>query len=454
MEDKIIKMKKKYLIRCGMLPQDTYSDSEFLNRDRFGSNIGNLVYQYSVIRTLMTEDTEIVSDEFAINPNSSDLINKNYDAYIIPLANAFRTSFIPQLKRYTELIKKLEIPVVVVGIGLQAPYGYDVKKGFNFDKEVKEFVKAVLEKSSIIGLRGQITADYLEYLGFIPEKDFTVIGCPSMYTFGRDLKLRKPKIDKEANISINAANIVSEDAMLLLTNIATKYKNYYFIPQSYNEFTLNYFGMGEIPNVVPNFPANIASKFYKEGRVRFFLNAPTWFNYMKDITISVGTRLHGNIVATINGTPSITLIMDSRTQELADYHGLPSLTMDQVSNNFDLTNLAQMVDFSLVESLQGRRFDHFIEFLDKNDLAHIYKKNKNRKDAPLDELIINKTFDPSVKTITDISDKEKLQRFTRGYEIFIKRTQRLANNEKSKKLKSENNFLRNKLNNINKISTI
>jgi hypothetical protein len=122
---------KKFLVRSGMLPQDTYDEMELLNRDRFGSNNGNLIYQYSVIRTLMTNDIEVYSDNYISNPDNAEYINKNFDAYIIPLADAFRDSFINQIKNYTKLINKLNIPAIVIGVGLEAPYDYDIKKGFS-----------------------------------------------------------------------------------------------------------------------------------------------------------------------------------------------------------------------------------------------------------------------------------------------------------------------------------
>src|SRR5699024_2597558 len=125
---------------------------------------GNLVYQYSIIRTLMTEDTTITPDYYKRNPNRAEEINEKYDCYIIPLADAFREDFIPILRDYTKLIKKLTIPVVVIGVGLRAPFEPKLNEGFPFDEDVKQFVKAVLEKSSMLGLRGEITSEYLSKL--------------------------------------------------------------------------------------------------------------------------------------------------------------------------------------------------------------------------------------------------------------------------------------------------
>lgn len=434
----------KILIRSGMLPFETYDEFDLLDRDRFGSNNGNLIYQYSVIRTLMREDVKVVSDEYSTNPNNAKKINENYNAYIIPLADAFRESFIPNLRKYTKLIKKLNIPVIVIGVGLKAPYNYDVKKGFNFDEDVIDFMKAVLEKSNKVGLRGQLTADYLESLGFQAEKDFTVIGCPSMYTFGRNIKLKEVSLNRDSLISVNASNIVTDNVMEFLIGISNKYNNYYFIPQSYRELLLNYFGFDRINNVVENFPKDIASKFYKEGRVKYFLNAPTWFDYMKETNLSIGTRLHGNIVATINGTPSITIVQDARMRELSEYHALPSITPLDLKEYKNLENIIKNIDFTLVEKVHPKRFDHYLEFLEDNNLKHIYIGNKNRIDAPLDDLVQKITFDEPIKTITTISEREREIRLIRGFKIYKQRNNRL-NNKKIKLLNEEIKILKEKI---------
>ncbi len=99
-------------------------------RNSIGGNVGNLVYAYSVFRTLMTEETTITPDYYRIHPADAEQINKTYDMYIIPLADAFREDFVPSLRKYTQLIKKLTIPVVVIGVGLRAPFEPKLNEGF------------------------------------------------------------------------------------------------------------------------------------------------------------------------------------------------------------------------------------------------------------------------------------------------------------------------------------
>lgn len=56
--------------------------------------------------------------------------------FIIPLANAFREDFVEELRNLTKLIRKLKIPCVVIGVGVQADYEPDFNKTNIFDKDV------------------------------------------------------------------------------------------------------------------------------------------------------------------------------------------------------------------------------------------------------------------------------------------------------------------------------
>src|SRR5699024_7028715 len=107
-----------------------------IDNNSIGGNVGNLIYAYTVYRTLMTEDSSIVTYYYSINPKKVDEINEKYYTYIIPLADAFRTNFITVLKDYTKLIKRLKKPVVVVGVGLRAPFEPKLNEGFPFDEDV------------------------------------------------------------------------------------------------------------------------------------------------------------------------------------------------------------------------------------------------------------------------------------------------------------------------------
>jgi len=102
---------KKVLIRGGISPIDCYSPKKLIARNSFGSNVGNLIYQYGVFRTLTCESLKVIPDNYGVERGRIKLvdakkINKEYIAYICPFADVFRPNFAKHLETYTELIKK------------------------------------------------------------------------------------------------------------------------------------------------------------------------------------------------------------------------------------------------------------------------------------------------------------------------------------------------------------
>lgn len=406
---KDVKYLKKILVRSGMTPLDNFSAKDIYLKDRTGYNNGNLAYQFSIYRTLWQEDVEMYADGLTSNPNLAAKINEEYDLYILPFADAFREDFRATLRNYTALIKQLKIPVIVTGIGLRANYEPNLKEGFPFDDDVRAFVKAVLEKSTKLGLRGQITADYLLHLGF-HESDFEIIGCPSLYTFGRHLHIRDLQLKTDSLLAINASPLSRESSLQFLNQTIDTYKNYYFIPQHLDELYIAYAGGPDISSEEPSYPTSIEHKYYQEGRIKYFTSMPSWYDFMKQVDLSIGSRLHGNVIPTICGTPNISFVQDARMRELASYHNLPHVTADKLETIHDLDELLQTVDLKSAEKVQARNFDNFISFLDENELAHIYKNDKNRLDAPLDAEIAPIEFSKSPTVVTQLKGDQLIER--------------------------------------------
>lgn len=426
---------KNILIRSGISPLDSFEAPYIIEHNSIGGNVGNLIYAYSVYRTLMTEETNIDPDYYSTDYSDGRAkeINEKYDAYIIPLADAFRPNFIPLLRKYTKLIKKLKIPVIVIGVGLRAPFEPKLNEGFPFDKEVKEFVSAVLEKSSIIGLRGEITSKYLTRLGFKEGVDHTVIGCPSMYTYGRDLNIRKTNITRDSMICVNSSMTSPKNVLDFITRGMNEFPNYYFIPQWLKEMVLVYNGSPALPGNADNYPAKMSSPAYMNNRVRYFLNAPTWIDFISKADLSFGARLHGNVTATIAGTPSIIIPKDARMRELAEYHNLTSVWWNDISDKTKLEELIDLVDFNAPSKVQARNFDHFIGFLNKNKINHIYTDTNYPSDIPLDKKLEDTNLLEPIGTLSGLSMEEMINRWEK-YDLI-----REKKNTKMKK-KIENKY--------------
>ena len=115
---------KKYLFRAGFDPTHIYNTSDIIEGDRFGGNTGNMVYAVGTMNVLTKDDTIVDSTYYwpewsneEWTAEKIEQINSEYNAFIIPMADAFRPDFVTNLDAYTKLLKQLKIPCIVIGIG-------------------------------------------------------------------------------------------------------------------------------------------------------------------------------------------------------------------------------------------------------------------------------------------------------------------------------------------------
>src|SRR5699024_6521326 len=199
------------------------------------------------------------------------------------------------------------------------------------------------------------------------------------------------------------------------------------------EFKLTYLGHPSIDDAeVNNYPTKMSDATYQNDRVRYFLSAPKWIEFLKQVDLSFGARLHGNITATIAGTPSILITKDARMRELAEYHQLTSITKDDIQEDTKLSDIIQRVDFQRPAKRQADNFDHFIDFLNKNKLDHIYKESNVLKNSPLDEQVSKIDIREPIKTVSGCTMEELAQRWERYYPLEAKKEERTKEKQQAK----------------------
>lgn len=175
---------ERILIRAGVAPWAEYNALDVITDKIIGNNTGNLLFANSITRLVATADSRVdfISDLTLVKKQiTAQEINENYDRLILPMANAFREDFARKcLKHWTALIRQLTIPVTVTGIGIQLPYEPHLEQPREFDGAARDFIAAVLDHSASVGVRGQITYDYLKGLGFSPDR------CDRLPLFGTE----------------------------------------------------------------------------------------------------------------------------------------------------------------------------------------------------------------------------------------------------------------------------
>ena len=409
---------KRILLWSVIPPFNEYSANEILARNMLGSNTGNLLFHYSAARALMTQPDTAYEIQFSSFGDRMDEIaarvNAQFDCFVIPLANAFRADYIPKLNALTQFVRKLKIPCVVIGVGVQASSMEKLREGFAFDAAARDFVGAVLDHSALIGTRGTFTNEYLKHLGFSEERHFTAIGCPSMYMFGSDLPetVKKP-LTAESKVSVNG-KIESPAAIhALIARGCEELPNYWYVPQRIEELWMMHAGMPILRrrkwNLPEYIPVDFNNRLLREKRSVAFLNVPTWLEFMRGMDFSYGCNIHGNIAAYLAGVPGLVIARDLRVAELANYFEIPMVSQEELESRPSIREAYERADFSKVKAGHERRFAHYVDFLNANGLDHIFKNGGSVQDAPYDQRVAQLNLAPPVYPRIPLSFTQRLE---------------------------------------------
>ncbi len=375
---------KRILVRSGKAPEQVLTpEAAFAYTDLgvYARNSGNAIFTSAVYRLLNTPDAEVVSDGWTterpgVTDAHIDRINNEFDALVLPMSNSLRMRFTAGRARLTKVIRKLKIPVVVVGVGSQLSVRGDWHWISDEVKQnTREFVAAVLDHSASIGVRGEITRDYLLHLGFA-DSDVDVIGCPSMYDNGRDAVVTR-KVDSLTPDSPIAVNVDYRVAGLdrVLTENQDRYPNLTLISQDQQEAALLLWGK-PIDGYPKTLPGTIDHPLYRQDRIRFFPDPIVWRRFLATKDFSLGSRLHGTLAALSAGTPAFLTVHDSRTLEVAKFHGIPFRLAKDISGSWDAARFYDELDLAPLNRVRAENFDRYVAFIERNGLGHIYQPGK------------------------------------------------------------------------------
>lgn len=383
---------ERILIRAGVAPWAEYNALDVITDKIIGNNTGNLLFANSITRLVATADSRVdfISDLTLVKKQiTAQEINENYDRLILPMANAFREDFARKcLKHWTALIRQLTIPVTVTGIGIQLPYEPHLEQPREFDGAARDFIAAVLDHSASVGVRGQITYDYLKGLGF---SQIDVTGCPSLALNGPGLPLReKQPLTPESKLCFTGSVSNPPDFKKFAVHCTERFPNTYFVPQFIDDLRLMYLGIPH-PDTADSrvlHPTNLDHPVFVEDKARFFINLPSMFAFNREMDFNYGTRIHGAIGNILCGVPSLLFPTDARIRELAEYHNIPAIPASAVTPDTDLAALYDQTDFRQVNNGHAERFWHLIDFLNENGIKTIYD---DRTGTPARSLYDEKT---------------------------------------------------------------
>ncbi len=362
----------RILLRSPKRPFEVLGLDRVLARNIHSNNTGNSVFLHAAYRLLATPAARITPDELRIRPADAGRINEEHDVYVLPFANAFRPQFAGRLERWSKLIEALRIPVVVLGVGAQSGLDYDLGALAPIDGTVRRFVAAVLERGPSIGVRGEFTERYLRHLGF---SDVDVIGCPSVFMNGPDMRVEK-KVDHLDTASRIAFNTAPSQASVgpLLSSLAWRYPNLTYVAQDRAALELLALGRVRRAATIPvGFPADASHPLVRTDRLRVFPDPWPWIDFLRGVDFVFGSRAHGNLVSLLAGTPCYMLPHDSRTLELARWFEIPHRPLRDVGPDLDPAKLYASADYDALNRGHAARWEAFAGYLHRHGLQSVFE---------------------------------------------------------------------------------
>lgn len=361
---------KEILFRAGMFPGQEPDAITCWKKNLIANNSGNIIFAESVLRAIYDPQYQYTTT-YAI-PQNAEEVNERYSALVLPLANAFRKSFVPRLKAYTQLIRRLKIPCIVVGVGAQTDLNHRLLTKSEIDDDVKDFVGAVLDKSHSIGVRGYFTEEYLHKLGF---RNVNTIGCPSMYLHQGRIQIdKKPALPVAARIAVNMTPHLPANLCNWFRSVWKNHPHSLYIMQDIGDMALLLWGKTNAAIKKGDaIPSRLNHPYITRNTARLYFDIPSWLDALREQDFSVGTRIHGNVFALLAGTPAMLIAHDSRTLEIAQYFHIPHVRGTDVNADTRLADLYAQADFGPLQQALPGKFDNFCQFLRDNGLPPRYE---------------------------------------------------------------------------------
>lgn len=371
-------------------------------------NIGDQFVASGLARALDMDEFLTLTRE--ASPEQFDYVNATCDAIIVVAQNALFPGWFEK-NLPVSYLKQIRIPMVFFSLGLQFHFG----DALSLTRSDVESLKHIQDHCASLQIRGHITEDLLHSYGITRTR---VLGCPSLlYSGTPEIHVRPPSldkvtftltdmgrlpaihdwqfrvlgklIDKSANVTVAAqgGEYVLQEYLSVRDGISFYERADYDVcietgaakdvPR--DNWTGGLKAGGLVRSVLTRKDLHqmreSARWYYREApeEVRdTILNhgfySPLLAEYIRrarDQSLYCGTRLHGNLIALVQGTPAVFAIHDYRLKDMAEFLCVPSISMETDETEFELEGLSwEPYSRRLREIWRG-----FSDFFDENGLT-------------------------------------------------------------------------------------
>lgn len=406
----------RYLDRQVLKPVNYDSFEEEWIRQN-GGNAGNKLYNTAVEQYLTKED---IIYSYYTEEEAAEEINEKYDMAIFTTANIFNANPVitKELGEFADLIEKFRIPVYILGCGIQCG-SYDEIN--NLAESIKgpteRFLKAIYRTGGELALRGYATKEFLDK---VMPNTAVVTGCPSFYQRGSGLRISNEKVSEEEFKPVINGNLKYLKQIGMLSEF-DRYPGSVYMDQ--DEFAqILYFHSGNKDDTAPELIRKktlTGVKLLVEDRVKMFYDIPVWMNYFEEegVNFSCGSRIHGNIAATLSGIPAKVIYRDARTRELAEFFELP--LAENWKKDQSLYDVYLEADYTAFNRGFAEKFKAFEAFMTKHGISHdledrsLFEEKRKEYEWGMPKMIGEKKID-NLK-----EHWKKHEKFYRNYDKII-----------------------------------
>lgn len=312
-----------------------------------GRNTGNLVFWYAFSLHVAAASKSYFS--FGFGNEAVDEIHQ-CDALAFIFANHVNPGM--DLGPLVEKLDKIRVPILAVGLGAQSGLGQDIDR---LPDGSVEFFRLLSKKTEKIGVRGDFTQSVLKRFGV---ENTEVLGCISNFTaMNLDASLQanpfgKVKADRIGlnNDFIDAVDPLNEMITRIFPSAVLD-----FIVQAPVE--LLHLARNEGSKIDPAYQRRLdkmVKTFSKAGyseryilnRVYAFYDARAWLEYVRRYDLTLGSRMHGNMISFQAGVPTVFVPHDSRTEELTRTMALPRLELSECQHVQSAADFLEKIQFN------------------------------------------------------------------------------------------------------------
>lgn len=333
-----------------------------------GGNVGNLIWKYATHERLIDLDDTPTCKASYIKDCAEKARSKGMSPVMLkPVANLLNPNDQKVFGGTAGMIEGNGVRILIIGLGVQVEFRLGSNDpefnssakittssvDFVHPENTKAFLRVMSESGGEMLLRGQFALNVTRSGGFTRGHS---LGCPSLF-INDDVRLGKTLEEKYKSIVSRRG----DRTLKVAVNLKRKCRG---IAKQIVHFRDNY----------PN------SRFYAQGpgdmkilqelkvpfeRTRLFSKVEDWIEDLREMDVSYGLRIHGNMVSLGAGLPVVVAASDWRVLELVQVMKIPHvITYDPILADEDV-DIAKVVEE--MGTFDGDAFDR-----NRCEIAKVY----------------------------------------------------------------------------------